>query len=359
MKRWALVVLLVPLMALFGIGVYNALGSLKTKPPGAAKPVIRSRTLVPVSGTVYVSQGGLLYRLQNGQFKELRPGPGAWSQPAFTPDGHLVVISRQTHFSDLYLLDPSGQAVRQLTKNSSGSVEFNHWAFYPSVSPDGRTLLYSYDPKDRLNVFRVDLAIYAMPLDGSQSDAKGRTTPNPYTGGDVQPIALASGAILYTKYSIDQDGHSVSQLWLQPRPGAAGEALTDSRDDCSSPAISRDGRRVAMVCTGAKQSGRVQIAPFDGQRLGPPQVLVEGLVAAPTWSPDGHSLLYVAPGGPEGRFQLWMIQLEAPPTPTPSGASTGAAKPSAKATSAPLPLRQPKLVTNDLDLDATSAPLWG
>ena len=353
MRRWALVVLLVPLMALFGLGVYNALGALRTKAPAAPKPVTKSRTLVPLAGAVYVSQGGLLYRLENGQFTELRPGPGAWSQPALAPDGKLVAISRDTHFSDLYLLDAAGHALRQLTKNASGSVEFNHWAFYPNVTPDGKTLLYSYDPKDRTNIFRVDLAIYSMPLDGSQSDAKGRTTPTPYTGGDVQPIGLASGGIIYTKYGIDEGGHSTAQLWLQPRPGAAGDALTDAKDDCSSPALSRDGSRLAMVCTGGKQTARVQVAPFDGQRLGTPDVLVESqLVAVPSWSPDGHNLLYVAPGGPEGRFQLWMIQLEPAPTPTAAPGARPSKPPKAPA------LRQPRLVTSDLDLDATSPPLW-
>ena len=353
MRRWTLLVL-IPLMALFGIGVYNALGAFKSKPPAAARPVVKSRTLVPLPGVVYLAQGGLLYRLENGQFTELRPGPGAWSQPTSAPNGQLIAISRQTHFSDLYLLDGAGHAVKQLTKNASGSVEFNHWAFYPNVSPDGKTVLYSYDPKDRYNVYRVDLAIYAMPMGGSQSEARGRTTPNAYTGGDIQPIALSSGAILYTKYGIDPDGHSFSQLWLQPRAGAAGQGLTDPKDDCSAPAISRDGSRIAMVCTGGKQTARLQVASFDGQKLGPADVLVDGqLASVPAWSPDGHSLLYEAPAGPQSRFQLWRIQLETPPTPTPS-AGTGVA---AKTTPAPS-IRQPKLVTNDLALDATSASLW-
>ena len=50
-----------------------------------------------------------------------------------------------------------------------GGVDDVRWGrsrglnFYPNVSPDGKTLLYSYDAKDRFNTFRVDLAIWAMP----------------------------------------------------------------------------------------------------------------------------------------------------------------------------------------------------
>jgi hypothetical protein len=98
----------------------------------------------------------------------------------------------------------------------------------------------------------------------------------------------------------------------------------------------------------------VQVAPFDGQRLGPREVLVEGQLAAmPAWAPDGQSLLYMAPGGPNGRFQLWLVQA---PRSSASASPQGAVKPSGNPT--PVATRQARLVTTDLDLDATSAPLW-
>lgn len=345
-----------PLMVAFGFGVYFGLGTLKNKAKHTeTKAVTKARTLVALPGIVYMAQGGALYRLENGQFTQIKPGPGDWSQPASAPQGGLVAVSRELHFSDLYLLDGSGHPVRQLTKNQGGAVESNHWAFYPSLSPDGKTLFYSYDPKDPSNSFRVDLAIWSMPLQGSQSQAKRRTLPNQYTGGDVQPVVLASGAVLFTRYAIDDAGHSVSQIWLQPRNGTIGQALTDPADRCSSPALSHDGTRLAMVCTNGRQAASLQMAPFDGQKLGPREVLVEGqLDATPTWSPDGQSLLYTAPGGPDGHFQLWLIQPQrtaASPSPQNEAAENTTPSPSPSA-------RQPRLVTTDLDLDATSAPLW-
>lgn len=354
--RRAAVFLTLALMVAFGFGVYYALGQLQSRPAAAPKAVTKSRTLVALPGAIYVAQGGNLYRLLGGQFTQIRPGPGTWSQPASAPGGQLVAVSRDTHFSDLYLLDGSGHPVKQLTRNVAGSIEANHWAFYPNVSPDGKTLFYSFDPKDPYNNYRVDLAVWSMPLDGSQSEARKRTTANQYTGGDVQPIALGSGALLYTRYSIDDSGRSASQLWVQPRAGALGQAITDARDDCSSPTLSRDGTRLAMVCTGGKQTASIQVAPFDGQRLGPREVVVEGqLNASPTWSPDGHSLLYEAPGGAHGQFQLWVIQLDQPVAP-PSSPEVGAQ--TSPRTSPSATLRQPKMVTTDLALDATSAPLW-
>jgi Tol biopolymer transport system component len=300
-----------------------------------------------------MAQGGALYRLENGQFSEIKPGPGDWTQPTSAPQGGLIAVSRQIHFSDLYLLDGSGHAVRQLTKNQTGPVEANHWAFYPNVGPDGKTLYYSYDPKDLSNTFRVDLAVWSMPLQGTQAQGRRRTTPSPYTGGDVQPLSLSSGAVVFTRYGIDDAGHSQSQIWLQARAGATGQALTEPADDCSAPALSHDGARLAMVCTNGRQSATLQVAPFDGQKLGPREVVVEGQLAAmPAWAPDGQSLLYTAPGGPSGRFQLWLVQAPS----SSASPSPGAVKPSGNPT--PVAARQPRLVTNDLDLDATSAPLW-
>jgi dipeptidyl aminopeptidase/acylaminoacyl peptidase len=343
-------------MVAFGFGVYFGLGSLKSKAKQVeTKPVTKARTLVPPPGVVYLAQGGALYRLENGKFTQIKPGPGDWSQPTSAPQGGLIAVSRELHFSDLYLLDGSGHPVRQLTKNQAGPVEANHWAFYPSLGPEGKTLFYSYDPKDPSNSFRVDLAIWSMPLQGSQAQGKRRTLPNQYTGGDVQPIALPSGAVLFTRYGIDAAGQSVSQIWLQPRAGTTGQALTDPADHCSSPALSHDGTRLAMVCTNGRQLASLQVAPFDGQKLGPREVLVEGqLDATPTWSPDGQSLLYAAPGGSDGHFQLWLVHLQttmrsASPL-NAGGASTSPSPPAAP--------RQPRLVTTDLDLNATSAPLW-
>jgi Tol biopolymer transport system component len=345
-------------MVAFGFGVYFGLGALKNKAkPAGNRPVTRARTLIPLPGVVYMAQGGALYRLENGQFTQIKPGPGDWSQPASAPQGGLIAVSRELHFSDLYLLDGSGHPVRQLTKNQGAAVESNHWAFYPSLSPDGKTLFYSYDPKDPSNSFRVDLAIWSMPLQGTQAQGRRRTVPNSYTGGDVQPVALPSGEVLFTRYGIDDAGHSTSQIWLQQRTGTTGQALTDPADHCSSPALSHDGARLAMVCTNGRQAASLQVAPLDGQKLGPREVLVEGqLDATPTWSPDGQSLLYTAPGGPDGHFQLWLVQLHStlpsasPPT---AGADNSAPAPSPSPSA-----RQPRLVTTDLDLDATSAPLW-
>ena len=356
------------LMASFGVGVYGYLGTLKATPKITAHATLPSRTKPKffLPGTMFLAQGGSIFRLQGGQFTQI--ASGNWIQPALTPDhAHLVAVSRSGQMSDLYLLDLDGHVVKQLTHNANRNTSFNHWSFFPRVSADGLTVFYSYDPKDFQNLHRVDLAVYAMPLNGTQARARRWTDPWQLSGGDVQPVPLASGALLYTKYDFDLQGHSFSQLWLQRAPFtiSAGKALTSPADDCSQPAVSPDGKRIAMICSGGQQVGRLEIASFDGTSLGPATVLVDGqLCAAPVWSPDGNGLAYLAPVGATGHFQLFYLPVLPAPTPTPLATASPAASssPSVAAspriTPTPTPAPTPMQVSDDLDFDTTASPAW-
>ena len=221
-------------------------------------------------GTLYLVQGGQLYSYSGGNFIALHPGPGQWSQPSVDKAGsQLAAVNRGAEWSDIVLLGLDGKVVRALTTNqrSAQNLDLNHWAFYPRFTADGK-LLYSYDsPKFG---FRVDLAIWQLTLGRAQSTALRRTLPFDYTGGDVFPNPLAGGGLLYAKYKSDVGGMILSQLWLQSGLQTAGTELTPPEQDCGQPALSPDGARVAMVCTGGKQAGQLEVASFDGQKLGPP-----------------------------------------------------------------------------------------
>jgi Tol biopolymer transport system component len=260
-------IVLVVAMVAFGIGVYLLLANSKSMALRAAS-VPTTEHGIALSGTIYVAQGGSLYSYAGGAFTKLPSGSGHWMQPALTPDrSKLVAVNRAAQSSDIYLLGLDGRVVRQLTHNqrSSKSLDLNHWSFYPRPAADGQ-ILYSYDsPKSG---FLVDLAIWQMPLGGAQAQAVRRTAPNDYTGGDVFPNPLSSGAVLYAKYSIKGTGSVYSQLWIQAGPRTAGTELTQPVDDCGQPALSPDGARVAMICTSGQQSGRLELATFDGQQHG-------------------------------------------------------------------------------------------
>ena len=356
-------ILFVPLMVAFGSGVYLYLGTLKSKvvkERAQLPPATKAKSVLP--GTMFVVQDGRLYRLNDGGFTEIGPA-GDWSQPTLTPDHtRLIAVLRTDRSSDLYLLDLDGHVLRRLTKNDSRIIDYNHWAFYPRVSPDGTTLFYGFDsPKTN----GVDLAIWSMPLNGTQYQARRRTDPYWLSGGDVSPIPLAGTGLLFVQHSIDRSTAVHSQIRLQARPGDwTGKPLTSLADDCSQPALSPDGTELAMICTGGKQTASLEVAPFNGSALGPARVLLDGgLYASPAWSPDGKALAYYAPAGMAGHFQLWWLALPVAPTPSPTPSPTHSPSAGGAASSivvpTPLPpIPQPVQVTQGVDLTATSAPAW-
>jgi Tol biopolymer transport system component len=326
---------LVLAMLAFGFGVYHAAGFLKTGHARVNKP---SQTTGPsLEGSIYVVQAGAIYRYQRGAFTQVTSEAG-WTQPSADPGGsRLVVVRRESNESDLYLLERSGRVDARLTHNSAAAVELNHWAFYPRFSADGSHLFYAYDPKDRYNTYRVDLAIFASPADPAATTSVQWTYPNQYTGGDVHPVPLRGGGLIYTKFSIDDQSKVHSQIWYQLRPGSPGVALTEPATDCMQPALSADEHLLAMVCTSGAGAPDLVTADFYPATLslGSPSVLVKGrLVASPSFAPDGKALAYLSPGALGGGFQLWTV---------PVAQSTSTAS---------------RQVGSGLDLDATSAPVW-
>ncbi len=210
---------LVVAMSAFGVGVYHAAGYLKASRPQVERPTQTSGPSLP--GTIFVVQGGAIYRFSQGKFTQVTSEAG-WMQPAADPGGsRLVAVRRSANVSDLFILQLSGRPAAALTHNGSPTIESNHWAFYPRFSPDGSQIFYDFDPKDPYNSYRVDLAIFASPAGGGAGSVQW-TFPNQYTGGDVNPVPLSGGGLIYTRFSIDDQSKVHSQLWFQARPGSPG-----------------------------------------------------------------------------------------------------------------------------------------
>jgi hypothetical protein len=326
---------LLVLMAGFALGVNRFLDATR-KAPGlnesGADPTEQTANFA-VPGTMFVAQAGQLYSLHDAHFSALNlPQNGQWMQPTVIgKGGGMLAVLRQAQSSDLYQLDASGAVVKQLTRNAGKTIDQNHWVLWPRVGDDGNTVYVSYDsPKSGYN---VDMAIWSGTLTGKIAQRRW-TTPNSYTGGDVQPTPVAQGGMIYVQYSINSENKIVSKLVYLRRAAASGIALTSSDDDCNQPALSPDGTQLAMVCTQGKQSTRLVVAHLDGSSLSNVRTLVQGcLCASPVWAPDGGGVAYLAPDD-VGHFQLWWI---------------------ANAATTP---DQTKQMTNKLDLDATSPPAW-
>jgi WD40-like Beta Propeller Repeat len=342
-RRHRFIAVLLVLWVAFGFGVNRFLESRKSSlitNPTAHVPTEETPAF-SLPGTIYISQAGHLYRFHGGHFTDmgLAPAAGSWLQPALATAGRLLVVARAAEYSDIYLVDATtGAIVQRLTSNATGKpahVELNAWSFWPHLAADGSTVTFNYDGPKTGQSFEVHFAVWSGPITG-KLESKQWTTPTAYTGGDVGPIPLANGGVLYARYALNERSQIVSRIATVAKPNAIPVYLTAEADDCAQPAVSPDGSQLAVVCTSDTQTAKLEVIPLVNGAAGVPRVLVSGcLCASPAWSPDGTSLLYLAPADATGHFQLWWLDHAASVTPA-----------------------APKKVTANLDFDATSAPAW-
>jgi Tol biopolymer transport system component len=344
-RRAISVVALLALMAAFGVGVNRLIASRKTNIHSETSSYVptATRPAIILPGTLYLAQGGQLYRMSDGFFTSLHSSTsaGTWMQPAYVPGTqNVVAVLRSAEYSNLYLLNSQGKVIRQLSNNAVVAskvthVWLNHWMFWPHFGPTG-TLYFAYDQPKNSSTYAVDFSIWSGSLTGSLAKQQ-LTTANPFTGGDVDPTPMANGDVMFSRYSIS-NGNAFSFIALATKPLVQPVILSTGTQDCGQPAPSPDGTMVAMICIGGTglQSTRLEVASLADTKLGTPRTLVTNcLCSAPVWAPDGSGLVYYNATDTAGHFELWWIK----------GALTAA--PAA-----------PLQVTTSLNFDATSPPSW-
>jgi hypothetical protein len=228
------------------------------------------------------------------------------------------------------------------------------------------------------------MTIWAAPLGQTINQGTRWTTSIDYTGGDMQPLPLKSGALIYTKYQY-YNQKIISQIWITNQPekfyrcgafcisvpplSGVGRPLTRPDEDCMQPSLSPDGKSIVMICTHQTQVSYLTLASFNGSSMGVRRNLITTqMTAQPTWAPDGSGIAYMAPAQLGAGFQLWFLPKPAyappPPSPVPSvvptpGGPVGTPAPSPTPSPAPPPIViKPIQITTNLGFDATSPIVW-
>jgi Tol biopolymer transport system component len=347
MKRAAV---LMVLMIASGLAANRTLAVLQTHTDAAAL-INTTSPQVRLPGTIYVSQQGSIYAISGAEVRRLAlPSGGDWTQPRVMPDGSLLVIRRFDAYSDLYHVSAAGLVLGRMTSDdpstTNRTLQLDHWVLWPSISPDGTEVYFATDaPKSKPDQsYEVDFSLWSAPLNGGfsigdagVSGGSRWSVPDVYTGGDIEPVPLPDGSVLYSSYVNTGQGTVVSVLGLQTTPGSRMRSLTTPQQDCGAPAVARDGVTVAMVCTHLGQTADLEVATLAGSSLVSLRVVAANcLCNSPSWSTTGTNLLYLNAADPDGNFGLWYI------------AAAGGVHPGA-----------PRRVTDaSVDLDATSAAAW-
>jgi Tol biopolymer transport system component len=347
MKRTAI---LIALMLASGLVANRTLAVLQTHTTSAAL-ISTTSPQVRLPGTIYVSQQGSIYAISGSSVRRLAlPSGGVWTQPRVLGDGSLLVIRRFDAYSDLYHVSAAGRVISQLTSDDQSTtnptLQLDHWILWPAVGADGSSVYFATDaPKPAPNQsYEVDFSLWSAPLTAAFSigdtGVGGGTrwsVPDLYTGGDIQPVPLPNGSMLYASYANTGTGTVVTVLGLQTGPSSRMQSLTTPQQDCGAPAVAADGVTVAMVCTHSGQAADLEVATLEGNSLGPARVLVANcLCNSPSWSQSGDNLLYMNAADPNGNFGLWYIA-------NAGGAHPGSAQ---------------RMSDASVDLDATSAAAW-
>ena len=193
----------------------------------------------------------------------------------WTPDGRLVYSSDSSGNWDIWTRGTSTDDERQLTTNQSANV-------LPSVSPDGKYVLFTSNRSGQINIWR-------MNIDGAN--------PRPLTGGNYDYTPSISPDGRWVAYVHEAGGQK--SVWRVSIDGGQPLQLTNQESDI--PVFSPDGKMIAC----SYGNNKVAIIPADGGLpietfdIPTPFVIGPGV----QWSLDGRALIYVETQ--EGVSNIW------------------------------------------------------
>jgi LCP family protein required for cell wall assembly len=290
--------------------------------PGKSAPNPRpSPALKSLPGALVFERDGNLYELTPQRSLVQLTWSKDGSMPAMAPDGKTLAFVRFTYglqkygkyASDIWLMDTKTRRQYVITHDENQVVENNLWAAWPSWSPDGKKLAFSWDaaklaqpPSDGRP---VDLNVWSVGTDGKQAT---QLTPGHQQlggGGDTDPAWRPHRQqILYVAWSYLPTGQPYSQLMLLDVPTGRRWALTPPGGRVLQPSWDASGNTVTYISGSGSADGVVVAAlrtsggvpRLEGQRT-----IATGEVAQPSFAPGGRWISYLGLRG-GGGFSLFM-----------------------------------------------------
>ena len=230
------------------------------------KPQIAfSRTVKELHWKIY------LMDISGENVRQLTKGVAQDSNPSWSPDGKRIAFSSKRGDGGIYVMDADGENIRLLTDRPEIAIG-------PAWSPDGKQIAFYARPPGVLG------DIYVMDSDGNNIR---RLTIRP-DGCDLHPtwspdgkqIAFAAGGrqrVDFDIYVMDADGGNI-------RP------LTDDRASDNDPAWSPDGRQIAF--RSSRAGGGIYVMDANGKNVRRLTFFEED--QHPAWSPAGKKIAFIS-----------------------------------------------------------------
>jgi serine/threonine protein kinase/Tol biopolymer transport system component len=213
------------------------------------------------------------------QAKQITSGIGQYNGVrglAWTPDGRLVYVSRQSGSQDIWVMNGDGSKPHQLTTPETRAD------VYPAVSPDGKTIVFVSTRTGSSNLYRM------------APDGTGQTKLTNGTGEEFPAISSDGRTVIYTA-----TGSTMHTLWRVPLAGGAVEQLTDRLSQW--PTASPDGKWIACwYREETKQPWRLALLPAGG---GPPAKLI----TLPSTADSALPMRWLPTNGNEGSGAICFV----------------------------------------------------
>ena len=224
----------------------------------------------------------------DGQARQLTSGVGQYNGVrglAWTPEGRIVFVSRQSGSQDIWIMNSDGTGRRQLTTPET-RADVN-----PAITPDGKSIVFVSTRTGNSNIYR-------MAIDGT-----GWQQLTSGAGEEFPTVTSDNQAVIYTATN-----SSLFTLWRVPLAGGTPVQLTDHLSQW--PVTSPDGKWIACWYRAeAKQPWRVALLPTAG---GPPTQLLNLVATADSalpvrWMPDSQAIAFI--NVRDGVSNIWSYAL--------------------------------------------------
>jgi len=261
--------------------------------PGCGGPTASRSEAASASG----ARGGLLWlQLADGRTTPLvTADPTELNHPAVSPDGHEVAFLSHSDgiLARLQICD-----VRRHTTRTVG-LPIPAGNFPLSWDGNGKTLAFLGGD---IQGWGADQQLFLVEPSGRHLRQLSGNSPWYYDGATLSPDGTKLALLLQLKYP---DGQEPEQLAvLDIRTGKLTRVAGSSQvDEIDAASWSPDGKRLVFSAYRQNPHGGLYVVDVATKRLTP--LLVHGAGArAPAWSPDGRTIAFVWGSGPASSIGL-------------------------------------------------------